>query len=135
MLQIYWLPFIKLSLFLSKYIYFRYQNTNFLIGVVSVYTLLDVQACVASFPMLWQPSVQIFLILLNILSQYGLLWAIKSRNLANCTRCLNQCWPEYRSICLDIWYQMWLVSMAYPLQNKLEIYYLELLDAQKILIE
>ena len=73
MLHIYCLTFIKLLLFLSKYIYFRYQNTNFLIDVVFVYTLLDAQACVASFPLLWQPSVRIFLIVLNILPQYELL--------------------------------------------------------------
>ena len=71
MLHIYCLTFIKLLLFLSKYIYFRYQNTNFLIDVVSVYTLLDAQACVA--PLLWQPSVWIFLMVLNILPQYELL--------------------------------------------------------------
>ena len=74
---------------------------------------------------------------MHILSEYELLRGIKSRNLANCSRCLKQGWPKYGSICLDIQCQIndqW-VWTHHPRQTKLEIHDLELLDTQEILIQ
>ena len=52
----------------------RISKILFFIDVVSVYPLVDVRPCLASFTKLRRPSVQIFLVVLNMLSQYELLW-------------------------------------------------------------
>ena len=83
-----WLPFIHSMLTFFQIIYFKNQNTKklFLMDVISVYTLPDAWTCVASYSIffykLWRSLVQIFLTVLNILSQNKLLWGIKNRNLA-----------------------------------------------------